>query len=174
MKKLEDYVINIPDFPEKGIMFRDVTGILQHADGLAMAVDQLCEQTDDLDVDVILGPEARGFIFGVPVAYKKKKAFVPVRKKGKLPRETVSVSYDLEYGSAEIEMHTDAIKKGQRVLIVDDLLATGGTLKAIIELVEKLGGEVVGISVVMELKGLNGRTLLEGYRVNSCIAYEGK
>lgn len=174
MKKLEDYVINIPDFPEEGIMFRDVTGILGDADGLAMAVDELCDITKDLDVDVVVGPEARGFIFGVPVAYKKKLAFVPIRKKGKLPRETISVSYELEYGQAEIEIHTDAIKKGQKVLIVDDLLATGGTLKAITSLVEKLGGEVVGISVVMELKGLNGRDLLKDYRIDSCIEYEGK
>lgn len=173
MKKLEEYIIDIPDFPEPGIIFRDVTGILGDADGLALSIDSIYDLTKDLDIDVVVGPEARGFLFGVPLAYKRKLPFAPIRKKGKLPRETVTKSYDLEYGSAEIEVHKDAIKQGQKVLIVDDLLATGGTTKAIIELVESLGGVVVGVVVLIELKGLKGRNLLEGYRVDSCIAYEG-
>lgn len=174
MKKLEDYIIDIPDFPEPGIIFRDVTGILGDAEGLSLSVDTIDELTKDIDVDVVVGPEARGFLFGVPLAYKRKLPFAPIRKKGKLPRETVTKAYDLEYGSAEIEIHKDAVKPGQKVLIVDDLLATGGTTKAIIELVESLGGVVAGVVILIELKGLNGRELLKGYRVESCIAYEGK
>ena len=154
MKKLEDYVVSIPDFPEPGIIFRDVTSILQDADGLHMAVDRLREMVKDLDFDLVVGPESRGFIFGVPVAYAEHKGFVPVRKKGKLPRETISAKYDLEYGSAEIEIHKDAIRPGQKVVIVDDLIATGGTVEAIIDLIEQLGGEVVKVCFVMELAGL--------------------
>ena len=135
MKRLEEYVVSIPDFPEPGIIFRDVTSILQDADGLHMAIDKLREMVKDLDFDVVVGPESRGFIFGVPVAYAEHKSFVPVRKKGKLPRETISAKYDLEYGSAEIEIHKDAIKPGQKVVIVDDLIATGGTVEAIIYLI---------------------------------------
>ena len=156
MKKLEDYVVSIPDFPEPGIIFRDVTSILQDADGLHMAVDRLREMVKDLDFDLVVGPESRGFIFGVPVAYAEHKGFVPVRKKGKLPRETISAKYDLEYGSAEIEIHKDAIRPGQKVVIVDDLIATGGTVEAIIDLIEQLGGEVVKVCFVMELAGLQG------------------
>lgn len=174
MKKLEDYVRSIPDFPEPGIIFRDVTSILQDADGLQLAIDGLLKQLDGLDFDLVVGPESRGFIFGVPVAYALHKAFVPVRKKGKLPCETVSMEYELEYGSAVIEMHKDAIKPGQRVVIVDDLIATGGTIEAIVKLVEELGGQVVKVSFVMELAGLNGRDRLAGYPVESIIAYEGK
>lgn len=153
MKKLEDYVVSIPNFPEPGIIFRDVTSILQDADGLHMAVDRLREMVKDLDFDLVVGPESRGFIFGVPVAYAEHKGFVPVRKKGKLPRETISAKYDLEYGSAEIEIHKDAIRPGQKVVIVDDLIATGGTVEAIIDLIEQLGGEVVKVCFVMELAG---------------------
>ncbi|HEY9575357.1 MAG TPA: adenine phosphoribosyltransferase [Lachnospiraceae bacterium] len=174
MKKLEEYVRSIPDFPEPGIVFRDVTSILQDADGLAMSVDGICDLLDGVDYDLILGPESRGFIFGVPVAYAQHKPFIPVRKKGKLPCETVSIRYDLEYGSAEIEMHKDAIKPGQRVVIVDDLMATGGTLQAIIKLVEGLGGQVVKICFVMELAGLKGRERLQGYDMEALITYEGK
>lgn len=174
MKKLEDYVISIPDFPEKGIIFRDITGILQDADGLQLAIDSLQKELEGLDVDVIAGTESRGFIFGVPVAYNMHKPFVPVRKKGKLPRETVSMAYELEYGSAEVELHKDAIKPGQKVVLIDDLIATGGTIEACAKLVEKLGGEVVKIVFVMELAGLNGREKLEGYDVASIITYEGK
>ena len=143
MKKIEDYVRSIPDFPEPGIIFRDVTSILQDADGLALAIDSMQECLKDVDVDVIVGTESRGFMFGVPIAYNLHKAFVPVRKKGKLPCETVSMSYDLEYGSAEIEMHKDSIKPGQKVAVIDDLIATGGTVEAAVKLIEELGGEVV-------------------------------
>ena len=174
MKKLEEYVRSIPDFPEPGIIFRDVTTILQDADGLHLAVDSIRNMLKDVDYDVVVGPESRGFIFGVPVAYAEHKGFVPVRKKGKLPCETVSVKYALEYGTAEIEMHKDSIKPGQRVLIVDDLIATGGTMKAAAELVEELGGEVVKVVFLMELAGLKGREKLAGYDVASVIKYDGK
>ena len=174
MKRLEDYVRSIPDFPEPGIIFRDVTTILQDADGLGMAIDSLRAMVKDLDYDLIVGPESRGFIFGVPVAYAEHKGFVPVRKKGKLPCETVSVEYALEYGTAEIEIHKDAIRPGQKVVIVDDLIATGGTTEAIIRLVQELGGQVVKICFVMELAGLKGRERLKDYEVESAIIYEGK
>ncbi len=174
MKNLEEYVVSIPDFPEPGIIFRDVTSILQDADGLSLAIDKLREMVKDLDYDIVAGLESRGFIFGVPVAYAEHKAFVPIRKKGKLPRETVSEKYDLEYGSAEIEIHTDAIKPGQKVVLVDDLIATGGTTEAAVKLIEKLGGEVVKICFVLELAGLEGRKRLSGYDVESAIIYEGK
>lgn len=174
MKKLEEYVTTIPDFPEPGILFRDVTSILQDPDGLVLAVDSLRAMIHGLDYDLIVGPESRGFIFGAPVAYAEYKAFVPVRKPGKLPRETISVKYDLEYGSAELQIHRDAIRPGQRVIIIDDLMATGGTTEAIIRLVEQLGGEVVKACFVMELAGLKGRERLAGYDVESAIVYEGK
>lgn len=174
MKKLEEYVRSIPDFPEKGIIFRDVTNVLQDADGLHLAIETMQDLIKDLDVDVIAGPESRGFIFGTPIAYNLRKPFVLIRKKGKLPCETVSVDYALEYGTATIEMHKDSIKPGQKVLIVDDLIATGGTTKAMIDLVESLGGEVVGIVVLMELAGLEGRKKIEGYRLDSAIVYPGK
>ncbi len=174
MKKLEEYVVSIPDFPEEGIIFRDVTSVLQDAEGLQLAVDTMQDLVKDLEYDVVVGPESRGFIFGTPIAYNNKKPFVLIRKKGKLPRETVSVSYDLEYGKATIEMHKDSIKPGQRVLIVDDLIATGGTTEAMIKLVEELGGKVVGVVVLMELAGLKGREKIAGYRLESAICYPGK
>ena len=174
MKKLEEYVKSIPDFPEKGIIFRDVTSVLQDADGLHMAIDQMQEKLEGVDFDIVLGPESRGFIFGVPIAYNMHKAFVPVRKKGKLPRATISQTYDLEYGTATIEIHKDAIKPGQKVVIIDDLIATGGTTEAIIKMVEELGGEVVKIVFLMELAGLKGRERLSGYDIDSAIIYEGK
>ena len=174
MKKLEEYVRSIPDFPEPGIIFRDITTILQDADGLQLAIDGIQKSLEGVDYDIVVGPESRGFIFGVPVAYAMHKGFVPIRKKGKLPCKTVSVSYDLEYGSAVLEMHEDAIKPGQKVVIVDDLIATGGTTEAIIRLVERLGGEVMKISFVMELAGLKGREKLKDYDVASVICYEGK
>lgn len=174
MKKLEEYVRSIPDFPEPGIIFRDVTTILQDADGLALAVDSLTNMVKDKDFDLVVGPESRGFIFGVPVAYLCHKGFVPVRKKGKLPCETITAQYDLEYGTAEIEIHKDAIRPGQKVVIVDDLIATGGTTEAIIRLVQELGGQVVKICFVMELAGLKGRERLKDYEVESAIIYEGK
>ena len=174
MKKIEDYVRSIPDFPEPGIIFRDVTSILQDADGLTMAIDLMQDCLKDTDVDVIVGTESRGFMFGVPIAYNLHKPFVPVRKKGKLPCETVSRSYDLEYGSATIEMHKDSIKPGQKVAVIDDLIATGGTVEAAVKLIEELGGEVVKIVFMMELAGLKGREKLAGYDVASVIRYEGK
>lgn len=174
MKNLEEYVISIPDFPEPGIIFRDVTGILQDPDGLQLAVNQLQDFLKDTEFDVVVGPESRGFIFGVPVAYNLKKSFVPVRKKGKLPRKTISESYALEYGFAEIEIHEDAIKPGQKVVIIDDLMATGGTTEAMIRLISRLGGEVVKACFVMELAGLKGREKLKGCPVDSAIIYEGK
>ncbi|MCI8381955.1 MAG: adenine phosphoribosyltransferase [Lachnospiraceae bacterium] len=173
MKKLEEYVRSIPDFPEEGIIFRDVTSVLQDAEGLHLAIETMQDLVKDLDVDVIAGPESRGFIFGTPIAYNMHKPFVLIRKKGKLPCETVSIDYELEYGTATIEMHKDSIKPGQKVLIVDDLIATGGTTKAMIDLVESLGGEVVGIVVLMELAGLQGRKKIEGYRLDSAIVYPG-
>lgn len=174
MKKLEEYVKSIPDFPEKGIIFRDVTSVLQDADGLHMAIDQMQKKLEGVDFDIVLGPESRGFIFGVPIAYNMNKAFVPVRKKGKLPRATISQTYDLEYGTATIEIHKDAIQPGQKVVIIDDLIATGGTTEAIIKMVEELGGEVVRCVFLMELAGLKGREKLNGYDIDSAIIYEGK
>ena len=174
MKRLEDYVRSIPDFPEEGIIFRDITSVLQAADGLALAIDSMQKCLEEMDVDVIVGTESRGFIFGVPIAYNLHKPFVPVRKKGKLPCETISEEYDLEYGSSVIEMHKDSIKPGQKVAIVDDLIATGGTVEAAVKMVEKLGGEVVKIVFLMELAGLHGRDRLKGYQVESVIRYEGK
>ena len=157
MKKVEDYVRSIPDFPEKGIIFRDITTVIQSPEGLKLAIDGINEKLKGVDYDVVVGPESRGFIFGVPVAYANGKGFVPVRKKGKLPCETISQDYELEYGTATIEMHKDAIVPGQKVVIVDDLIATGGTTEAIIKLVEELGGEVVKVLFLMELEGLKGR-----------------
>ena len=161
MKKLEEYVRSIPDFPEPGIIFRD-------------AIDSIQELLKDTEVDHIAGTESRGFIFGMPVAYNLHKPFVPVRKKGKLPCETISQEYDLEYGSAEIEMHKDAVKPGQKVVVIDDLIATGGTVEAAVKMIEKLGGEVVKIIFLMELAGLKGRERLKDYDVESVICYEGK
>ena len=174
MKKLEDYVVSIPDFPEPGIIFRDITSVLQDADGLHLAIDQLLEMVKDVDFDVIVGAESRGFIFGMPVAYELHKPFILARKPGKLPRETVSMDYELEYGTGTIEMHADSIKPGEKVVIIDDLIATGGTVEAIAKLVEKLGGQVVKICFIMELAGLKGREKLAGYDVESAIIYEGK
>ena len=174
MKKLEEYVRSIPDFPEPGIIYRDVTSILQDADGLQLAIDSIQELLKDTEVDLIAGTESRGFIFGMPVAYNLHKPFVPVRKKGKLPCETISQEYDLEYGSAEIEMHKDAVKPGQKVVVIDDLIATGGTVEAAVKMIEKLGGEVVKIIFLMELAGLKGRERLKDYDVESVICYEGK
>ncbi len=174
MKKIEDYVRTIPDFPEPGVMFRDITSILQDADGLKLSIDLIQEKLKDTDFDIVVGAESRGFIFGMPVAYNLHKPFVPVRKKGKLPGETVSESYSLEYGSATVEMHRDAIRPGQRVVLIDDLIATGGTIEAAVKLVEQLGGKVVKLVFLMELAGLKGRERLAGYDVESVICYEGK
>lgn len=174
MKKLEEYVTSIPDFPEPGIVFRDITSVLQDADGLHLAIDSYVKMLEGVDFDVVVGAESRGFIFGAPIAYLLGKPFITARKPGKLPRETVSEDYELEYGTASIELHKDSIKPGQKVVIVDDLIATGGTVEAIIKLVEKLGGEVVKLVFMMELAGLKGRDRLAKYDVESAIVYEGK
>ena len=174
MKKLEDYIRTIPDFPEPGIMFRDITTVFQDADGLKLAIDSMEELVRDLDYDVLVGAESRGFIYGAALAYNLHKPLILVRKKGKLPWETISQEYDLEYGKAVLEIHRDAIKPGEKALIVDDLLATGGTAKAMAKLVEKLGGEVVGMLFMIELAGLKGREFLGEYRVDSALIFEGK
>lgn len=172
--ELDKYVRSIPDFPEQGIIFRDITTVLQDADGLQLAIDTMQNMTADLDYDVVVGAEARGFLFGMPIAYNGHKQFVPIRKAGKLPCETVSQEYELEYGTATIEMHRDAIKPGQRVLLVDDLIATGGTTEAMIRLVESVGGVVAGVAVLIELAGLKGREKIADYRLDAAITYEGK
>jgi adenine phosphoribosyltransferase len=174
MKKLEEYIRSIPDFPEEGIVFRDVTSVLQDKDSLKLSIDEMQALLKDVDIDVVVGPESRGFIFGVPIAYNLNTAFVPVRKKGKLPCETIEMEYALEYGTATIEMHKDSIKPGQKVAIIDDLLATGGTVEAITKLIESLGGIVVKIIFLMELEGLRGRDKLVGYDVEAVVKYEGK
>ncbi|MBO5564162.1 MAG: adenine phosphoribosyltransferase [Lachnospiraceae bacterium] len=175
MKTIKDYIRTIPDFPEPGIMFRDITTVLQDPDGLKLAIDSMQDLVRDIDFDVIAGAEARGFVFGTPIAYNLHKPMMLVRKKGKLPYKTVSVDYTLEYGDVTtLEIHEDAILPGQKVLLVDDLLATGGTLQAMAKLVEKVGGEVAGILVLLELSGLNGRELLKDYPVFSAVSYEGK
>ena len=174
MKRIEDYVISIPDFSEPGIIFRDITGILRDADGLKLSIDKIQEMLEGVEFDAVLGLESRGFIFGMPIAYNLHKAFIPVRKKGKLPRETVSAKYDLEYGTAEIEIHKEDLRPGMKVVIIDDLIATGGTVEAAVKLAESLGAEVVKIAFVMELAGLKGRERLAGYDVESVITYEGK
>ncbi|MBO6158287.1 MAG: adenine phosphoribosyltransferase [Firmicutes bacterium] len=171
MMDLAKSIRDIPDFPQKGVLFRDITTLLKDPDALHEAVDQIVAQLKDLDIDYIVGPESRGFIFGVPVAYALRKGFIPIRKPGKLPCKVVSQSYDLEYGSNVLEMHEDAIKPGDKVAVVDDLIATGGTSKAICELIEKVGGEVVSMNFVIELKDLNGREILKDYKVESLIAY---
>ena len=173
-KKIEDYIRSIPDFPQEGIIFRDVTSILEDADGFELAIDSMQKLLEGMDIDVIVGAESRGFIFGAPIAYNLHKPLVLVRKKGKLPCETVEQSYDLEYGNAVIEMHKDSIKPGQKVVIIDDLIATGGTVEAAAKLIESLGGEVVKMVFLMELAGLKGRERLKNYDVQSVICYEGK
>ncbi|MDO4169519.1 MAG: adenine phosphoribosyltransferase [Lachnospiraceae bacterium] len=174
MKKVEDYITSIPDFPEEGIIFRDITTVFQDAEGFQLAIDELQKLVESVDCDVIVGAESRGFLFGAPVAYNLKKPFVLVRKKGKLPRETISQKYELEYGTAEVEMHVDSIKPGQKVVLVDDLIATGGTVEAAAKLIEKLGGEVVKMVFLLELAGLKGRERLNKYDVESVVVYEGK
>ncbi len=171
MMDLYSLIRDIKDFPTEGILFRDITPLLQDADGLLQSIDSIVSEIDTVEFDLVVGPESRGFIFGVPAAYKMNKGFVPVRKPGKLPYEHISQTYDLEYGTSTIEIHVDAIKKGQKVVIVDDLLATGGTTKAMIELIEKLGGEVAKIVYLIELEGLGGRELLKGYEVASLLKY---
>lgn len=174
MENLKKYITDIPDFPEKGIIFRDVTSLLQSAEGFHEAVGKLLELLDGVEFDAVIGLDARGFLFAAPIAYIKNKGFIPVRKKGKLPREAISAQYALEYGTAEVEIHTDALKKGDRVVIIDDLIATGGTLEAAVRLAERLGAEVVKIICLIELDDLNGRDKLKGYDVETVISYSGK
>ncbi len=168
---LKDYIASIPDYPTKGILFRDVTPLVDDGEAFKEAVRQLAEYAKSVGADLIAGPESRGFIFGCPTAYELGIGFVPVRKPGKLPRETISASYSLEYGTNELFMHKDAVKPGQRVVIIDDLLATGGTAKATAEMVKKLGGVVAGCAFVIELDGLPGRVTLEqeGYDVKALM-----
>lgn len=172
---LADYVRAIPDFPKPGVLFRDVTGILDTAAGFALALDGFVEKLDGCEFDLVAAPESRGFIFGAALAARLGKAFAPIRKPGKLPRATVSQSYALEYGEATIHMHTDAVIPGERVVIIDDLLATGGTAAAAAKLVERLGGKVVKMLFPIELAGFDARAgLLAGYEVDSLVRYEGK
>lgn len=174
MKKVEDYVTTIPDFPEEGIMFRDITSVLADADGLQLAIDEMKKALDGVEFDAMVGLESRGFIFGMPLAYLLHKPFVLVRKAGKLPRKTIAETYDLEYGSATVEIHVEDLKPGSKVVMVDDLLATGGTMRAGINLVEKLGCKVEKIVFLMELAGLKGREALKDYDISSVLIYEGK
>ena len=169
---LKQKIRNIPDFPKAGILFRDITTLLSDAAGFTYVVDQLTRRYQDRAVDVVAGIESRGFIIGGAIAHQLKKGFVPIRKPGKLPAEKLSVSYSLEYGTDRVEMHTDAIARGARVLLVDDLLATGGTMKAACELVEKAGGEVVECAFIIHLADLPGEQLLKKYSVFSLIAYD--
>lgn len=167
---LKDKVRAIPDYPKKGVIFRDVTTLLKEGQDFKEAIDKMVEKID-YEIDKVIGIEARGFIVGAPLAYKLSKGFIPIRKPGKLPCEKISVEYDLEYGTDSIEMHVDGIKKGEKVVIVDDLLATGGTSQAAIKLVESLGAEVAGLLFLMELDDINGRQKLKNYRVDSIIHY---
>ncbi|MBO8434033.1 MAG: adenine phosphoribosyltransferase [Tyzzerella sp.] len=168
---LKSKIRDIKDFPEKGIIFRDITTLLKDSEAMMYSVDEIIKNLNPDDFDIVIGPESRGFIFGMPVAYNLKKGFVPVRKKGKLPAKVISKDYALEYGTATIEIHEDAIKKGTRVAIIDDLLATGGTAKAIAELIEEMGGVVSSFNFLIELDDLKGRDVLSGYKVNSIIHY---
>ena len=168
---LKEKIRSIENYPQEGVIFRDITTLLKDAEGMKAAIDEMTAKLDGVAFDVVLGPESRGFIFGMPVAYNLGKGFVPVRKKGKLPAEVISKEYALEYGTAVIEMHKDAIQPGQKVVIVDDLLATGGTAKAIVEMVEEMGAEVVALVFLIELDFLEGRKVLPGYRVESVIHY---
>ncbi|MBA2379147.1 MAG: adenine phosphoribosyltransferase [Blastocatellia bacterium] len=171
MEELRKLIREVPDFPKEGINFYDITTLLKDASGLEQAIDAMTELCRGLDVDTIIGIESRGFIFGAPLAYQLGTGFIPVRKSKKLPAEIVSVSYDLEYGQDSLEMHKDAIGEGHKVLIVDDLLATGGTAKAVADLVESVNGKVVGIHVLVELAFLKGRDKLSGYDVKSLVTY---
>lgn len=173
MKTIDDYITSIPDFPEPGIIFRDITSVVSDADGLKLAVEEMQKLLDGVEFDAIAGLESRGFLFGMPIAYNLHKPFILIRKKGKLPRETVSVEYDLEYGSAAIEVHKDDVREGTKIILIDDLIATGGTLEAAAKLFESLGADIAKIVCLLELKGLNGRDKLKKYDVGTVIAYEG-
>ena len=167
----KDYIADVPDFPEKGITFRDISPLMADGKAYKAATEKIVEYAKDKGVEMIVGPEARGFIVGCPVANELQVGFAPCRKKGKLPRETIEVSYGLEYGNDVLQLHKDAIKPGQKVLITDDLLATGGTIAATIKLVEKLGGEVVGAAFFIELKDLKGRDKIEDYDIFTLMTY---
>ena len=169
---LKNHIAEVMNFPKEGISFKDITPVLQNPEAFKYVISKFTEYAKDLGVDVVVGPEARGFLFGVPTALDLGVGFVPVRKPGKLPRAVETAHYELEYGTDSLCMHTDAIKSGQKVLIVDDLLATGGTLKATIELIERLGGEVVGCAFLIELVGLLGRDVLKGYDMIALTSYE--
>lgn len=169
---LKEKIRVIENFPKEGISFKDITTVIGDGEALKYSIDKIVEHLKDKKIDLIVGPEARGFIYGVPVAYAMGIGFIPVRKPGKLPGETISITYDLEYGSDTLQIHKDSIKKGQRVAIVDDLLATGGTIEAVTKLVELAGGEVVCLDFAIELTGLNGRDKLKGYEVMSLVDYE--
>jgi len=168
---LKKYIADIQDFPIDGILFRDITPLMADGEAFSEACDRIIQYAKEQKVDVVVGPESRGFIFGCPIAYALKVGFVPVRKPGKLPRETVSHKYDLEYGSNELHVHRDGIKAGQRVLIVDDLLATGGTVAATIKIVEELGGIVAGCAFLIELEELDGRKAIAGYDIYTQLTY---
>lgn len=169
---LKEKIRIVENFPKEGISFKDVTTLISDGEGLRESVNKIVEHLKDKNIDVVVGPEARGFIFGVPVAYALGVGFIPVRKPGKLPGETISIAYDLEYGTDNLELHKGSIKKGQRVAIVDDLLATGGTIEAVAKLVELAGGEVVSLDFVIELTELKGRDKLKGYDVMSLTQYD--
>ncbi len=173
MKDVKDYVRTIPDFPAPGIMFRDITTVIQDPEGFKLAIDEMDALLDGLEFDAIACTESRGFIFGAPIAYKRGCGVVLIRKKGKLPAETISEEYELEYGTAEVEIHKDAIKPGQRIVLIDDLIATGGTVEAAIRLVERLGGEVVRAVFLLELAGLHEKERLRSYDVETVITYPG-
>lgn len=168
---LKKIIRTIENYPIDGVMFRDITTVLKDKDALKYSVDEMIKSISDVDFDYILGPESRGFIFAMPISYNLNKGFIPVRKAGKLPAETIAKEYELEYGTATLEIHKDAIKKGDKVVIIDDLLATGGTCKAMIELIESIGAEVVALSFFIELQELKGRELLKGYNIKSIIKY---
>lgn len=168
---LKKIIRTIENYPIDGVMFRDITTVLKDKDALKYSVDEMIKSISDVDFDYILGPESRGFIFAMPISYNLNKGFIPVRKAGKLPAETIAKEYELEYGTATLEIHKDAIKKGDKVVIIDDLLATGGTCKAMIELIESIGAEVVALSFFIELKELKGRELLKGYNIKSIVKY---
>ena len=168
---LKDYVASIPDFPQEGILFRDITPLMADGEAFHYACEELIDYAKKVGAQVVAGPESRGFIFGCPVAHEMKIGFVPVRKPNKLPRKTISYKYYLEYGSNELHMHADAIKPGQKVLIIDDLLATGGTVEATAKMIEELGGEVVGCAFLIELEGLGGREKLDKYDVFTLMKY---
>ena len=168
---LKDYVASIPDFPQEGILFRDITPLMADGEAFHYACEELIDYAKKVGAQVVAGPESRGFIFGCPVAHEMKIGFVPVRKPNKLPRKTISYKYDLEYGSNELHMHADAIKPGQKVLIIDDLLATGGSVVATAKMIEELGGEVVGCAFLIELEGLGGREKLDKYDVFTLMKY---